>query len=61
MVAPETPISALLTISISELVEKAARTEVMVKAMAPVKSKRRLPIRSPKLPIVISDPARKKP
>ena len=61
MVAPEIPRSALLTMSISALVEKAASTEVMPKVTAPIKSSRRRPIRSPRLPMVISDPATKNP
>jgi hypothetical protein len=60
-VAPATPSSARLTMSISALVEKAATTDATPKAAAPISSKRRRPIRSPSVPIVISDPATRNP
>jgi hypothetical protein len=56
-VAPATPRRARATISISALVEKAANSEAAPKAAAPIRSSRRRPIRSPRVPIVISDPA----
>ena len=56
-VAPDTPSSARATISISGEVENAASTEVTPNAAAPISSSRRRPIRSPRLPIVISAPA----
>ena len=60
-VAAATPSSARDTISISTLVEKAASTEATPNAAAPMRSKRRRPTRSPRVPIVIRKPARKKP
>ena len=56
-VAPASPSSARLTISISALVEKAASTETAPNAAAPISSSRRRPIRSPSVPIVTSEPA----
>jgi hypothetical protein len=56
-VAPATPSSARATISISALVENAASTEATPKATAPAKSSLRRPMRSPRVPMVISDPA----
>ena len=47
--------------SISALVEKAASTETAPKAAAPIISSFRRPTRSPSVPIVISEPATKKP
>ena len=61
IVAPETPSRALEMMSISAFVEKAANTDVRAKVMAPIKSRRRRPILSPRFPSVISDPATKKP
>jgi hypothetical protein len=60
-VAAATPSSARETISISTLVEKAASTEATPNAAAPISRRRRRPIRSPSVPIVIRKPARKKP
>ena len=57
IVAPASPRSALVPISISALVEKAASTEAAPKAAAPMRSSRRRPIRSPSVPIVMSEPA----
>ena len=56
-VAPAIPSSARLRISISALVERAARIETAPNAAAPISSSRRRPIRSPSVPIVMSDPA----
>ena len=56
-VAPATPSSARVAISISALVENAASTDATPKAAAPISSSRRRPIRSPSVPIVISEPA----
>ena len=61
MVAPATPSSARVAISISALVENAAATDATPNAAAPMSSSRRRPIRSPSVPIVISDPATRKP
>ena len=61
MVAPATPSSARVAISISALVENAATTDATPNAAAPISSSRRRPIRSPSVPIVISDPATRKP
>ena len=60
-VAPATPSSARAAISISALVESAANSEARPKAAAPIRSRRRRPIRSPSVPIVISNPATMKP
>jgi len=56
-VAPATPSRALVAISIPALVENAARTDATPKAAAPIMSRRRRPIRSPRVPIEIRDPA----
>ena len=61
MVAPATPSSARVTINIVALVEKAAATDATPNAMAPISNRRRRPIRSPSVPIVISEPATKNP
>ena len=60
-VAPAMPSSARVAISISALVEKAASTEAAPNAAAPIMSSRRRPIRSPRVPMVISEPATRKP
>jgi hypothetical protein len=60
-VAAATPRSARATMSISALVEKAASTEAAPNAAAPISSSRRRPIRSPSVPIVIRNPAIRKP
>ena len=60
-VAPATPSSARVAISISAVVENAAITEATPNAAAPIKRSRRRPMRSPNVPIVISDPAIRKP
>src|SRR5579859_6810068 len=59
-VAPATPSSARAAISSPGLVAYAASTEAAANPAAPVSSRRRRPIRSPRVPIVISDPARTK-
>ena len=60
-VAPASPSSARETMSISGVVENAARIEVSPNAAAPIISSRRRPIRSPRVPMVISEPATMKP
>ena len=60
-VAPATPSSARVAISISALVENAASTEATPNAAAPISSSRRRPMRSPSVPIVISDRRRRNP
>jgi hypothetical protein len=60
-VAPAIPSSARVAISISALLENAASTDATPKAAAPIRSSRRRPIRSPKVPIVIRHPASRKP
>lgn len=60
-VAPDSPSIARLTISVSGVVEKAARTEVAPNTAAPISSRRRRPMRSPRLPIVRRAPATMKP
>ena len=55
-VAPATPSSARVAISIPALVEKAASTDATPKQAAPISSSLRRPMRSPSVPIVISDP-----
>jgi hypothetical protein len=52
---------ARLTMSIVAVVEKAASSEARPNAPAPIISSRRRPIPSPSVPIVISDPATRKP
>jgi hypothetical protein len=56
-VAPATPRRARLAISISGLVENAARTDRAPNAADPTRSNRRRPIRSPSVPIVTRNPA----
>ena len=60
-VALAIPSSARAAISIHVDVENAASTDAKPNAAAPIRSKRRRPIRSPRVPIVISDPAIRKP
>jgi hypothetical protein len=60
-VAPATPSSARVTMSISALVDMAATTEATPNVAAPIISSRRRPIRSPSVPMVISDPATRNP
>jgi hypothetical protein len=61
MVAPAIPSRARDAISISALVEKAASNDERPNATAPISSRRRRPILSPSVPIVISAPATMKP
>jgi hypothetical protein len=56
-VAPATPSSARAAISIPGLVDRAASTETTPKAAAPPSSSRRRPMRSPRVPMVIRNPA----
>ena len=51
------PSAARAAISISALVEYAATTDAAPNAAAPISSSRRRPIRSPRVPIVIRNPA----
>ncbi len=60
-VAPATPSSARVAISMLALVENAASTEATPNAAAPMSSRRRRPMRSPSVPMVTSRPATKKP
>ncbi len=60
-VAPARPSRARAPISIGAVVENAASTEAAPNAAAPIISSLRRPIRSPRVPIVISAPATKKP
>ncbi len=60
-VAPATPSRARIAISISALREKAAITDASANAAAPISSSLRRPIRSPRVPMVISEPAIRKP
>ena len=60
-VAPATPSSARAAISIPALVANAAATEASANAAPPASSSRRRPMRSPSVPIVMSDPAIMKP
>jgi hypothetical protein len=60
-VAPAIPSSARVAISISALVENAAITEATPKAAAPIIRRRRRPIRSPSVPMVMSEPATRNP
>ena len=61
MVAPAIPIRPRAAMRITALVEKAAISEVTLKKPAPIISSLRRPIRSPKVPMAMSDPATKKP
>ena len=61
IVAPTTPMTARLAMSISELVEKAASNDASAKPAAPTSRSLRRPIRSPSVPIVMSRPATRKP
>ena len=56
-VAPATPSRARAAISIAALVDHAASSEVAPNAAAPISSSRRRPMRSPRVPMVTSDPA----
>lgn len=60
-VAPATPRIARDAMSIAALFEKAASTDAAPNAAAPISRRRRRPIRSPSVPIVISDPATRNP
>jgi hypothetical protein len=60
-VAPAIPSMARVAISISALLEKAASTEVMPNAVAPIRRSRRRPILSPRVPMVIRNPASRNP
>ncbi|HET6796732.1 MAG TPA: hypothetical protein VFH40_06170 [Gemmatimonadales bacterium] len=60
-VAPASPSSARAPISIPGLEENAARTEAAPKVAAPIRSSRRRPILSPRVPMVMSDPATRNP
>ena len=56
-VAPATPSSARVTISISGLTASAATADSTANAAAPASSSRLRPIRSPRVPIVMTRPA----
>ncbi|OGB34220.1 MAG: hypothetical protein A3B67_18205 [Burkholderiales bacterium RIFCSPHIGHO2_02_FULL_66_10] len=60
-VAPAMPSSARSTISSFGVRANAASTEATVKKAAPISSRRRRPMRSPSVPMVIRKPATKKP
>ena len=60
-VAPATPSTARARISSSALDANAASRLASPHAAAPIRSSRRRPIRSPSVPIVISEPAMRKP
>jgi hypothetical protein len=60
-VAPKTPMSARLAMSISALFEDAASSDDSAKPAAPPRSSFRRPIRSPSVPMVISRPATRNP
>jgi hypothetical protein len=61
IVAPAMPITARLAISISGLVENAASSDATAKPAAPPSRSLRRPTRSPRVPIVMSSPATRKP
>ena len=61
MVAPATPNTARETINIAALRENAARIDAAPNRTAPIKSSRRRPMRSPSVPIVMSEPASRNP
>ncbi len=60
-VAPATPSSARLRIRVRAVGENAASTEATPKAAEPINSRRRRPMRSPRVPIVMSVPAMRNP
>jgi hypothetical protein len=60
-VAPAMPSRPRDAMSISALLENAASIEAEPKAAAPIRSSLLRPIRSPKVPIVIRNPANRKP
>ena len=60
-VADATPRIARAAISMGAVNENAASTEAAPNATAPISSSRRRPIRSPNVPIVMSDPPTRKP
>ena len=60
-VAPATPSRARVAMSIPALLAKAAITDATPNVAAPASSRRRRPIRSPSVPIVINEPATRKP
>jgi hypothetical protein len=55
------PSKARAAMSICELVQNATSTEAAPKAAAPIISSRLRPIRSPRVPMVIRNPASRKP
>ena len=55
-VAPARPSSARAAISVPALRDEAATTEASPNAAAPIRSSRRRPIRSPRVPIVMRAP-----
>jgi hypothetical protein len=60
-VAPATPSRARAAMSIPGLVENAASTEAPANVAPPISSRRRRPILSPSVPIVMSDAAIRNP
>ena len=60
-VAPAMPRSAREAMSTSEVLENAANTDATPKAAAPIKSRRRRPILSPRVPMVSRNPASRNP
>src|SRR5262249_16055146 len=60
-VAPASPSSARAAMSIPGLVENAASTDTAPNAAAPIMRRRRRPMRSPSVPMVISETGDEKP
>ena len=60
-VAAAMPSSARLAMSCAGVLENAASTEAMPNAAAPAMRRRRRPMRSPSVPMVIRQPATMKP
>ena len=60
-VAPAIPSTARAAMSMTALVEKAARIEARPNATAPMSSRRRRPTRSPRVPMVTMKPDTMKP
>ena len=60
-VAPATPRTARAAISSSAFGAYAAITEATPNAVAPIINRRRLPIRSPRVPMVMRNPASRNP
>ena len=61
IVAPAIPIKARLAMSMSAVDENAAASDATAKPAAPASKSFRRPMRSPRVPMVMSRPATRKP